>query len=380
MKLLLCNWRDRSHPASGGAEVYSHELLKRWASAGHEVTQFVSAVADEPGRVVVDDVEIIRGGTGRLGVYDAARSWYEAQGRDRFDLIIDEVNTRPFFCHEWEGHTPTVALIHQVAKEVWFSEFWWPLASVGRWWLEPRWLSRYQYVPTVTISESSAQSLRSYGLQRVVVAPVGVHPRPDIDLTAKEDRPTIAFVGRLAANKRPDHALEAFQRVLEHTPDAQMWMVGSGVMTEDLQGAAPPNVEFFGRVSHELKYELMSRAHLLIVTSVREGWGLVVDEAASVGTPTIAYDVDGLRDSVLAAGGTLVHPHPETLAAAISRHISELDGTRSTPVPSSHGAIGWDDAADEILSLVTDMGGLGGTPSGRTARPGRQVPALVADR
>ncbi|MCP5032034.1 MAG: glycosyltransferase family 4 protein [Actinomycetia bacterium] len=380
MKLLLCNWRDRSHPASGGAEVYSHELLRRWASAGHEVTQFASAVADEPDRAVVDDVEIIRGGTGRLGVYHAAKGWYQAEGRDRFDLIIDEVNTRPFFCHEWAGDTPTVALIHQVAREVWFSEFWWPLASVGRWWLEPRWLSRYQYVPTVTISESSAQSLRSYGLQRVVVAPVGVDPCPDIDLTAKEERPTIAFVGRLAANKQPDHVLQAFARVLEHAPDSQLWMVGSGTMTDDLRRAAPPNVEFFGRVSHERKYELMSRAHVLVVTSVREGWGLVVDEAASVGTPTIGYDVDGLRDSVLAAGGTLVHPHPETLATAVSRHFSELGCARSTPGPSARGAIEWDDAADEILSLVTDMVGLSEAASDQPIKRGRHGLALVADR
>ena len=100
MRLLPCNWRDRTHPASGGAEVYTHELLKRWASAGHTVTQFASAIPGEPNRVIVDNVEIIRGGRGRLGVYDAARRWYESAGRGSFDLIIDEVNTRPFFCHE----------------------------------------------------------------------------------------------------------------------------------------------------------------------------------------------------------------------------------------------------------------------------------------
>ena len=356
MRLLLCNWRDRTHPASGGAEVYTHELLKRWASAGHTVTQFASAIPGEPNRVIVDNVEIIRGGRGRLGVYDAARRWYESAGRGSFDLIIDEVNTRPFFCHEWAGDTPTVALIHQVAREIWFSEFWWPLASVGRWWLEPRWLSRYRYVPTLTISESSARSLRSYGLQRVVVAPVGIHRSPVIDLTDRESRPTVVFVGRLAANKRPDHAVEAFARVLERIPDAQMWVIGSGAMNNELRRAAPPNVEFFGNVSNERKYELMARADVLVVTSVREGWGLVVDEAASVGTPTIGYDVDGLRDSVMAADGTLVVPHPESLAAAVTRHLARI-GRRHRPALIERETLGWDHVAEEVFSLMSDMSG-----------------------
>jgi glycosyltransferase involved in cell wall biosynthesis len=42
----------------------------------------------------------------------------------------------------------------------------------------------------------------------------------------------------------------------------------------------------------------MSRAHVLLVPGVREGWGLVVSEANAMGTPAVAYDVPGLRDSV----------------------------------------------------------------------------------
>ncbi len=42
----------------------------------------------------------------------------------------------------------------------------------------------------------------------------------------------------------------------------------------------------------------MQKCHLLLVTSVKEGWGLVVTEANSQGTPAVVYDVDGLRDSV----------------------------------------------------------------------------------
>ena len=46
------------------------------------------------------------------------------------------------------------------------------------------------------------------------------------------------------------------------------------------------------------KLDLMQRAHLICVTSLKEGWGLIVTEAASQGTPAVVYNVDGLRDSV----------------------------------------------------------------------------------
>jgi glycosyltransferase involved in cell wall biosynthesis len=43
----------------------------------------------------------------------------------------------------------------------------------------------------------------------------------------------------------------------------------------------------------------LSRAHIILVPAVREGWGLVVTEANAMGTPAIGYDdVPGLRDSI----------------------------------------------------------------------------------
>ena len=46
------------------------------------------------------------------------------------------------------------------------------------------------------------------------------------------------------------------------------------------------------------KYDLLSRAHIILVSAVRKGCGLVVTEANAMGTPAIGYDVSGLRDSL----------------------------------------------------------------------------------
>src|SRR5204863_3055881 len=95
-------------------------------------------------------------------------------------------------------------------------------------------------------------------------------------------------------------------------------------MEDRLRKHAPAGVEFVGRVSQDRKYELMARAHAIVATSVREGWGLIVSEAAALGTPAITYDVAGLRDSVAAAGGWLSRPNPDALGDMIGAVLPTL--------------------------------------------------------
>jgi len=349
MRLVLCNWKDIRHAAAGGAEVYTHEVLRRWAAGGHEVTQLSAAVAGRPAVEDIDGVRVVRAG-GRLGVYRAARGFLARQGPHAFDVVIDEVNTRPFGVAR--GCGPGVALIHQVAREIWFQELPLPLAAIGRHVLEPRWLRAYRDVPVLTISQSSRESLQAYGLRHVSVVPVGVDVAPRAAPPLKEHRPTVLFVGRLVASKRVDHALAAFATLRERMPDAQMWIVGTGPLERRIRELAGPGVIVHGRVSAEEKLELMARAHVLVVTSVREGWGLVVDEAAAMGTPSIGYDVPGLRDSVPAADGTLVQPSPAALADALTRGLPAL--VAAPPRAGWRGgARSWDEVAVSLLDAVT---------------------------
>ena len=372
LRILILNWRDLAHPKAGGAEVYTQSVAKAWIEQGHEVTLFCSAIEGRPALEILDGLRIVRRGS-RWGVYREAKRFYMNEGRGRFDLIIDEVNTRPFFATEWVDDAQVVALIHQVCRELWQYQAPFPVAFVGRYWFEPRWLRAYRNVPTVTVSEASKMSLRGYGLTCVDVVPEGHGSfvrRPDVP---RESEPTIVFIGRLEAHKRPNDAVQAFE-LLRHRkmPTARLWVIGTGPMEKKLQRSAPPGVEFLGRVSPEEKLVRLARAHVLIVTSVREGWGLVVTEAAAVGTPVVAYRVDGLNNSVVASNGVLTAPTPRQLSFVL-QELLELWMRDGFPEVNPGGVIPWDEVATRILRFATSVNSdLGNSPmSPRTAQGNR---------
>ena len=175
LRILAYNWRDLAHPRAGGAEVYLQSVAREWVRCGHEVTIFCAAVDGRPARELADGVELIRRG-GRLGVYREARRYWRREGDGQYDLVVDCVNTRPFLCPRFVGNVPIVAVVHQVAREIWRYETPWPISVLGRYLLEPAWLRAYRDVPVVTVSESSRESLAEYGLRRVTVVPEGWVP------------------------------------------------------------------------------------------------------------------------------------------------------------------------------------------------------------
>ena len=347
MRILAYNWRDLAHPRAGGAEVYLQSVAREWVKCGHEVTVFSARVAGRPAEEFVDGVRIIRRG-GRIGVYREAKRYWRREGAGQYDLVLDCVNTRPFLCPRFVRDVPVMALIHQVAREVWHYETPWPIAVVGRYLLEPFWLRAYRDVPVVTVSESSRESLAEYGLRRVTVVPEGWAPAFPAPVE-KEPVPTVVFLGRLSANKRPEHAIQAFGLARRHLPDAQMWVIGSGPEEARLRKLAGPGVTFLGHLPEETKRERLGRAHALVATSVREGWGLVVTEAAASGTVAIGYDVAGLRDSIGASGGTLTEADAVSLAFGLVRLLSSMSAgqhPRATPA----GVVPWTEVAAAILA------------------------------
>jgi glycosyltransferase involved in cell wall biosynthesis len=86
-------------------------------------------------------------------------------------------------------------------------------------------------------------------------------------------------------------------------------------------------VDFLGYVQEELKRDLMRRAWAVVFPSAKEGWGMTNVEAAACGTPAIAADSPGLRETAVhSETGFLVHHgDPSGLAQAMLRFGKDPD-------------------------------------------------------
>ena len=299
LKVLWLNWRCWLNPAMGGAEVFTHEVAKRWAEAGHDVTLFTSKFLDCKPDEVLDGIKVVRRG-GKYSVYKEARKCYEENfSKEDFDVVIDEVNTRPFSTPKFvKNGAKVVVLIHQLAREYWFYETPFPISYLGYHLLERRWLKPYHKIPTVTVSESSKKDLMDLGFENVFIVGEGLNFSP-VERPCENKKAVLVYSGRLKKAKRPIDAINAFKLVKTRIPNAELWVIGEGYLKEKLMKTASDGVKFFGSTSNEERRALTQQAALLINPSVREGFGLNVIEANALGVPCIAYDVPGLRDAVI---------------------------------------------------------------------------------
>lgn len=357
MKILIFNLRDIKNPGSGGAEVFTHEVAKRWVASGNEVTVVVSGFKNGASRELLERVEIIRLGN-MYSVHWLAKKHYKKHFEGKYDVIIDEYTYKPFMTPRFVKE-PVIFLVHELAREKWFCETPFPLSYIGYYFLEPGWLKNYINTPTVTVSNSTEQDLREIGFNKIYVVPEGISFKPLDKIPEKEKQPTLLFVGLLKKANLADHAIKAFRFASKQLPTAKLWVAGKGKKRKNLEKLARDlNVTFFGYVSEESKLELMSRAHVLLVPAVREGWGLIVTEANACGTPAIGYNVHGLRDSIRnGETGLLTANNPTALTEAILAFFNdaELRQELSENALEWSRCFSWDETAAEFMKVVKDV-------------------------
>ena len=325
MRILVVNWNDRENPNGGGAEVHLHEIFGRIASKGHRVDLLASGWPGGAPRAYIDGIDVHRVGSRYSFQFNARRYFQEKLAGNRYDVLIEDLNKIPLYTPRWKG-PQVVGLVHHLFGATIFREA--PPHMAAAVWIAERGIPFvYKGIPFEAVSESTADDLAARGIPRKSVrviyngmdtgffTPGGV---------ARSASPLFAYVGRLKRYKGVDLILQAFSML--GLPDAQLAIAGAGDYREHLEELSSAlgisdRVRFLGFISAEEKRDLLRRAWASVFASPKEGWGLTNLETQACGTPVVASDSPGLRESLLPDETGFLVPHGdiEALASAMRR-------------------------------------------------------------
>ena len=366
MNILLVNWQDLENPHAGGAELHLFELFGRLASGGHRVHLVCSGWPGAEPRALVRGLSVERHGGRNSFALLGRGAVRRALGREPWDIMVEDINKLPLFLPTLT-RLPFCAIVPHLFGTTAFQEASWPAAATVALAEQP--IPRvYRRAGFHAISESTRDDLVARGVpgERVRV----IHPGIDAESYApvagldRTEPPTFLYVGRLKRYKGVEVAIRALAEARRERPDLTLDIAGTGDDGDRLRQIAGAlglgsAVRFLGFVTEERKRELFRTAWANLFPSPKEGWGLTVMEAAACGTPSVASDSPGLRDSVRPGETGFLVPHGD--APALAGRMLELAGNlalveRLGAAARRHAlAWSWDDAAAATEAHLAEL-------------------------
>ncbi|QWD44501.1 glycosyltransferase family 4 protein [Polynucleobacter paneuropaeus] len=325
MNILWVSWKDINNPAAGGAERISYNLQK-FLSKDNKIILITSGWKGCDVKTVVNEnFEIVRvGSIFTIGIL-AIVKYLKIKKENNIDLIIEEINTIPFFFSLF-FRKKTIVLFYQLCKKVWFYQLPPPFSFIG-YIFELFYLQLYKHSRVLTESESTKSDLVNHGFRasNIKVFQVSIDPPEHIPNERLHDFKYLLSCNNLRPMKRVSEQVKAFFHLKKDFPDLKLIIAGSAAPSElnslnRLLAKSPhkKDVIYIGKVSESDKYRLYRDAELLLITSCKEGWGLTVTEANYVGSIAAGYNVDGIRDSIRNKyNGVLSDESPISLAEKI---------------------------------------------------------------
>lgn len=274
----------------------------------------------------IDGVEVKRVGGRHSFALKGRGAVRRALGERPYDLVVEDINKLPLYLPLVTKLPVYVVIPHLFGTTV-FKEASVPVAAIV-WSSERPIPAVYRRAAFHAISESTRDDLVARGVTRSAIRVIypGVDSSwytPDA-VHSRASAPTFLYVGRLKRYKGLDTALRAVAIARRRGHPLRLELAGTGDDRWRLERIAGrlslgDSVMFMGFVTEKEKRDLMRRAWAVVFPSAKEGWGLSNVEAAACGTPAIASDRPGLRESVIDRETGLLVPHgdAEALAAAL---------------------------------------------------------------
>jgi glycosyltransferase involved in cell wall biosynthesis len=367
----ICVVYDCLYPHTvGGAERWYRNLSQKLAEAGHEVT-YVTLRQWEAGlepafdgvRVVAvgPRLDLYAGGRRRVGppiLFGLGVLWHLARHGRGYDVV--HTASFPYFSllaaglvRRWAGFRLVVDW-HEFWTRAYWREYLGPLAGRIGWAVQGLCVRISQRA--FCFSRLHERRLREAGIRGDVTVLEGQFQGAAADAPIPAE-PVVVFAGRHIPEKRPAALVPAVERARASIPELRAELYGDGPEREKVLALIAERglagvVDTPGFVDGSVVDEALARALCLALPSRREGYGLVVLEAMSRGTPAVVVRGDDSAASELIADGengfAVRSASPEDLAGAIVRVHEAGDLLRAS-------TLAWFKANEERLSLRSSL-------------------------
>ncbi len=291
----------------GGAERWYRSLAERLAADGHEVTYLTLRQWDRgtPHGVEGVDVRVVGprmklySGPGQRRilpplVFGAGVLWHLALHGRRYDVV--HTCSFPYFSLLAAALVAPVHRYRIAADwfEVWSRSYWQEYLGRLAGWVGSRVQRLCARVPqrAFCFSQLYARRLREEGLRGEITMLAGAYQGPETPRPIRAAEPLVVFAGRHIPEKRVPAIVPAIARARTSLPDLRALILGDGPERDRVQREVQAHgledvVQVPGFVATEVVEDAIARALCLLLPSRREGYGLVVVEAAASGTPSI---------------------------------------------------------------------------------------------
>jgi glycosyltransferase involved in cell wall biosynthesis len=361
--MRICLVYDCLYPYTvGGAERWYRNLGERLAAEGHEVTMLTMRQWPRGEQAEVEGVEVVTAGP-QMELYVEGRRrilpplvfgggvlWHLLRHGSRYDVV--HTASFPYFSllaaaagRPLRGFSLVVDW-HEVWTRGYWREYLGPAAGAVGWWVQRRCARVRQRA--FAFSRLHAARLRDEGLRGEVTVLEGEYSGPLEPRGPEPAEPVVVFAGRHIPEKRVRALVPAIARARAAAPDLRCDVFGDGPDRAAVERAAREAglegvIRVHGFVAAAEVDRALRHALCMALPSRREGYGLVVIEAASRGTPSIVVaDPDNAAVELVEDGiNGVVAPSasPEDLAAAILRvRDAGPDLRRSTAEWFAHNA------------------------------------------
>jgi glycosyltransferase involved in cell wall biosynthesis len=321
LRILVFHWRDIRNPEAGGAEKVLFDFLKEMTKLGIKIIVISPKFAGCKSEEIVDGIRIIRLGH-KYSVYVYAVLFYILHLKKKIDLVLDNITGVPWFTPLYIKKPKVAIIYHLGRKETFFTEFPTMAGRIGYVLATISWIAEktipilYKNVSFITLSKDTKRDLVRLGLseEQIHVVQEGIDFSTYKPGNEKSIFPHIIYVGRLIKAKGVGTLIKSIDMVTKLIPNVKLSIVGRGYFENELRKLTKKlNLEekviFHGYISEEEKIKLLQKAHILVMSSLREGWATPVIEANACGTPAIGTDVIGVKSTIKDGVTGLLFPY-----------------------------------------------------------------------